>query len=339
MARVVAELAQGEASSTFFPIHSVLSSDAKARKKGKRHCKVTSRMREGKRAERPPSKAEQEIQKIAGSAEQRCIALGSRYSELTLTEEQLNQVEDDLRKARMYEILLLSESLRRGEMDELKRKLIESEKAEETKRQRNIVQSQLMRQKALKILQAEADAVKREEEKRLADDRRLLLQREKEKVLDRRRRFEAEMSEIGGGGLPDGRPTTPGRSASTSADRTAPVLVMNVALGNGKEDRLVVRRYDDPKRLAQLFAKKHHLPDNAISTLSQQIKANLHAAQQREAQAQSRLHQLSASQRRNDLEPNPNLSNTISPFAATGDYGNGTSAGRRGTPTSTAGYR
>jgi hypothetical protein len=325
----------------FFSLIEPFLTKSKNREKENHRNANPTRMREGKRAERPPSKAEQEIQKIAGSAEQRCIALGSRYSELTLTEEQLNQVEDDLRKARMYEILLLSESLRRGEMDELKRKLIESEKAEETKRQRNIVQSQLMRQKALKLLQAEAEAVKREEDKRLADDRRLLLQREKEKVLDRRRRFEAEMSEIGGG-LPidgSGRPTTPGRSASTTADRTAPVLVMNVALGNGKEDRLVVRRYDDPKRLAQLFAKKHHLPDNAISTLSQQIKANLHAAQQREAQAQSRLHQLSASQRRNDLEPNPNLSSTISPFAATGDYGAGTSAGRRGTPSSTAGYR
>ena len=240
--------------------------------------------------QKEPSPAEVAIRKIIGSSEQRCIALGSRYSELTLTDDQLAEVEDEMRKARMFEVLVTSETMRRAELDELKRRMMEAEKNEETKKQRQVVQSQLMRQRALQLLQKEAEAVKREEEQRLADDRRLLLQREKERLMDRRRRFEAEESDF---------PSDASVSRSgAAADRsTAPVLVMNVALGNGKEDRLVVRRYDDPKRVAMLFAKKHHLPESAVSSLTQQIRANLNAAQQREAQHHQRMHQQSAASR------------------------------------------
>ena len=211
--------------------------------------------------ERKKLEGEEEIRKLQTAAELRCMALASFYKQLQLNENQLKEVESDLRKARMYELLTVSTAMRRAELDQQRRYLAEEEKRMQQRQQQRVVQSQQLRQRALCVIQQEADAVSRESKQLLADDRRLLLQHEKEKLLARRRQFEADGSSsqspaVGGAGGP-------------------PVLVMNVALGNGREDKLVVRALDDPKSVAQQFVRKHHLPDHTVGTLTSQIRTNL----------------------------------------------------------------
>lgn len=207
------------------------------------------------------------------------MALAGFYKHMNLTEEQLREVEDELRKARMFEVLTITSSMRQAEIDEIRRRLMEQERIEEERRRQLPVQTQLLRQRAFEALQREAEATRMSEAERLAADRRLLLQREKEVLMQRRRRFEIEQSEAGfssaaGGGAASAGPATP-RSAAAAAANGPPVLVMNVSLGNGKEDRIIVRQNDDPKKVAVQFARKHKLPEHAVSNLTAQIRTNL----------------------------------------------------------------
>jgi hypothetical protein len=216
---------------------------------------------------REPLKGEDEIRALSASSELRCIALGSQYSALTLSDEQQAQVEDELRKARMFEVLSTTATMRRAEIDEVRRRILEGERSVNELRHRKAVRYQLLRQKAFECLQREAEAAKVELDSRLKDDRRIVLQREKEKLMERRRRFEVDQHDD--------------ISAVRSAKQPAPVLVMSVALGNGKEDRIIVRQNDDPRRVATQFAKTHKLPEHSIANLANQIRSNLNSSTQR----------------------------------------------------------
>lgn len=207
---------------------------------------------------------EDEIRRLSqSSAERRCMALGSFYKGLQLTDEQAVEVQSDLRRARMYEVLTVNKYLKRAELAELRQAVMEGEEAEQQLRQRFFVGCQLLKKQALELLQRESEASQAEEDLRLSEDRRLILQREKEKILERRRAFEAQSG------------AAPQDAASLTSMGVAPVLVMNVALGNGKEDKIMVAQYDDPKLVAGLFAKKHNLGESAVGALTAQIKANL----------------------------------------------------------------
>lgn len=237
--------------------------------------------------ERRPVPGEEEVRKLTEEPEIRLIALGpGRYRAMDLDDAQLREVEDEIRKARMFEVLTVTSSMRRIELDEQRRRLAEEQQREAERQQQRVVTASMLRQKALAALQMEAEAIRAQRDETLAADRRAVLQREKERLLDRRRAFEASQAEA----TSQPRARTPARSSSAAAaagglgtpgGQLPPVLVMTVALGDGKEDKLIVRQNDDPKRVAVTFARKHRLPDHAVHTLQQQIRNNLAASAQR----------------------------------------------------------
>lgn len=221
--------------------------------------------------ERPPVQGEEEIAKLRDGPERRFIALGKHYKAMDLDDAQLREVEDELRRARMYEVLTLTSSMRQLELDEQRRRLAEEQQREQQRQQDRAVSAQVLRQRALAALQHEAEALRAVREEQLAADRRAVVEREKERLMERRKAFEAD--HIDAGDASRRRGSTPGRHGGA-----APVLVMTVALGDGKEDQLTVRQNDDPQRVAITFARKHRLPEHAVHTLKQQIQANLQAS-------------------------------------------------------------
>jgi hypothetical protein len=229
----------------------------------------------GARQERPPVPGEDQVRHLRDGPELRLIALGeNRYRAMDLDDAQLREVEDEIRKARMFEVLTVTSSMRRIELDEQRRRLAEEQAREAERQQQRVVTAAMLRQKALAALQMEADAIRAQRDEALANDRRAILQREKDKLLERRRAFEASQAEAS-----QPRTRTPGRGASGGmSGELPPVLVMTVSLGDGKEDRLIVRQNDDPKRVAVTFARKHKLPEHAVHTLQQQIRNNLAAS-------------------------------------------------------------
>lgn len=53
------------------------------------------------------------------------------------------------------------------------------------------------------------------------------------------------------------------------------VLVMNVDLGNGRKDKLVVHEQDNPEELAAEFCRKHGLNERLVRALALNIRGNL----------------------------------------------------------------
>lgn len=210
---------------------------------------------------------EEVVKAVHEAAERRLMALGSYYKYLQLQEGDIKDVEAEIRKAKHYELLVTARQNAHAEFDALRELINEAEDHDRETRQRVLVEAQLLRQKAFKILNREAEFFRNEEQMRLEEDRKSILMRERNVLLERRRIFEHSNA---------GADTD---ETNSSADRStagaAPVLVMNVALGNGKEEKIVVRRHDDPDYVATHFVKKHHLPDHTVVALANQIRANL----------------------------------------------------------------
>ena len=74
--------------------------------------------------DRPAVPGEQEIAALKAGPEARYIALGEKhYRAMDLDDAHLREVEDELRRARMYEVLTLNRSMRRMELDEQRRRV------------------------------------------------------------------------------------------------------------------------------------------------------------------------------------------------------------------------
>ena len=234
---------------------------------------------------------EEEIRALkANPATRRAMALGDRYAQLQIPIDQLAAVEEDFRKARLFEVVTISKAMREVELDEQRRLVIERQKEEANLKQLWLSDYHRMRQKAYDVLLHEADTVRAEEARRLEADKRAILQIERSRLLERRQAFEAGTVAgrlAGGGGIIQqygGTPTRTGRSMTPGGGGSlalppnpngAPLLVMNVTLGNGREEKLTVRVNDDPKRIAVMFARRHQLPDSAAVNLTNQIRAHL----------------------------------------------------------------
>lgn len=217
--------------------------------------------------EKPPLPAEV-METIRSAAEKRMMALGSMYKQLQMTPETLTQMETDLRKAKLYEVVTTSHSCRTAELNFLREYVMHEEDREMESKQKRLVELQLLKQKAFKVLQREIESTRVAEHIRLDEDRKAILVRERSALLERRRLFEHSNLRSAGDDAQS--------SISSAAQGGAPViLVMNVALGNGKEERIIVRKHDDPNGIAVQFAHKHSLPDHTISTLATQIRANI----------------------------------------------------------------
>ena len=307
--------------------------------------------------DREPLEGEAEIAQLKEGPELRRMALGSRYESMDLNDGQLREVEDDLRKARMYEVLALATTMKTTALDEQRRQVAEGHAVEVEQRRRQVVQMQLLRQRALVALQREAEAIRMRQSDQLAEDRRRIVQREKDRLMDRRRRFETEHGVGGDGGNAAGGPgATPGGNVASSVARSvrgggggdaggtiaglrhstrdgAAVLVMNIALGNGKEDRIVVRQNDDPKRVAVTFAQRHKLPEHAVYNLTQQIQANLTASALRTSTAAGSASAARAPAMRRSTTPTASTAASRSREASNSRQLFGTpGGGRAGTP-------
>lgn len=251
---------------------------------------------------RPPLEGEEKIKALKQTSEARYIALGKHYHALSLDDTQMREVEDELRKARMFEVTSMTTNMRQMELDEQRRHLLQEQQRQMEEAQRAVVTAQMLRQRALAALQLEAEQTQKDAQEQLAADRQRVIQREREKLMERRRLFELENSgEIPGswrGPHPSRTIDRDGTSGHTPRKDGPPVLVMNIALGNGKEDKVVVRQNDDPKRVAVAFAQRHKLPEHAVYSLTQQISANLQASAARRsasAAARSSIPQVSSS--------------------------------------------
>jgi len=214
--------------------------------------------------------AQDAILNLTNSAERRLIALGSHYSALNLDEETLKEVEDDLRRARLYEVYVLSSIQRRCELDAQRRRLAELEIGSSQQAQEQSIAIQRFKKQALEALRAEAEYER--ESTTLVNDRRAILEREKNSLLERRRAFDRGevLTPRDGGGA--GASSALGYKPKEGAP---PVVVMNVAIGNGRQEQLVVRDGDDPRRIAVAFVRKYQLPEHTIQTLQTQIVQNI----------------------------------------------------------------
>jgi hypothetical protein len=210
--------------------------------------------------------AQEAILNLSTSAERRLIALGSHYTALNLTEDTLKEVEDDLRRARLYEVYVLSSIQRRCELDAQRRRLAELEIGSSQQNQERAIAIQRLKRQALIALQQEAEYER--ESTTLVNDRRAILEREKNALLERRKAF--DRGEL----VPKG---TEGNSSLgyRPKEGAPPVVVMNVAIGNGRQEQLVVRDGDDPRRIAVAFVRKYQLPDHVVQTLQAQIVQNI----------------------------------------------------------------
>jgi hypothetical protein len=201
---------------------------------------------------------------IHDAAERRLMALGSYYKYLQVPEDEVKTIEAELRKAKHFEMLTLSRSSRHTEMDTLRELLQHTESERRETAQKVLIEAQLLRSKAMKTLSNEMERIRLEEQARLEEDRKKILVRERNVLLDRRRVFEVSNSGTAGGS-----------ASQQQGGGGAPVLIMNVALGNGKEEKITVRRHDDPSSIAMNFVKRHGLPDHTVAALANQIRSNL----------------------------------------------------------------
>ena len=252
---------------------------------------------------------EEEIRALQKSGpEKRLMALGPHYRNLQLSPEAFSEVEEKLRVARLFEVTTMSHTMRSVEIDEQRRLVMERRSQEAETSERLLEELHRLRERAYEVLMHDAEAVKLDEQRRLESDRRAVLNIEKSRITEKREQFEASQATIYGGShhsahrsatSPAGRELSNasfGRAASPAAGslyaagaatssslnlppnpNKAPLLVMNITLGNGREDKLTVRANDDPNRVAVVFAKKHRLPDAAVKNLTTQIRAHLNA--------------------------------------------------------------
>ncbi len=56
------------------------------------------------------------------------------------------------------------------------------------------------------------------------------------------------------------------------------VLVTTVDIGNGRSDKIEIKRGDDPADLARDFCQRHSLPDGVLGPLTEHLLENLRKA-------------------------------------------------------------
>ena len=243
--------------------------------------------------------------------EVRRIALGKHYYMNNLDEPELVKVGSEIQKARMLESHTVLNHMRRSEIDELRLWLAREPQVimEDSNKRRS--DAAMLRSRALAALQLEAQAMQHMSQEQLALDRKRIIDRERDRLLERRREFEQQhgvsaerlapspstVHANGGGGNNKTQLsqsiTRHGLSSALSGNdfgnvtATLPLLVMNVALGNGKEDKIVVYSGDNPEIIAANFVAKNKLPERTKASLTGQSEANMIQAQARRTSSQT----------------------------------------------------
>ncbi|KEG05974.1 hypothetical protein DQ04_16871000 [Trypanosoma grayi] len=192
----------------------------------------------------------------------RTMALGSFYTDLRLTDEQLRGAKEDVRLARTWEQQRVCSAMRRAELNAQRQVLLESERqgAASVAKQMG-VRARELRARAMTALEAEAAAAEALLQATEQTDQRRLLQQHNN----------AERSIA----TTTTTTTTPAASTKTREMASVPRVVLNIDVGSGSIDRLVLRDGDDVDELAAAFVRRHGLPQHTVRILAAQAREAL----------------------------------------------------------------
>ncbi|KAJ9442917.1 hypothetical protein DIPPA_33797 [Diplonema papillatum] len=223
--------------------------------------------------------AEEVIRRFVGDKERlRRLSLGDKYDVMKLDDKMLAEAAEDFRQAKLYRQLRLQEGMRCVELEERLKLLNVEEKVLLEERHRLGTVAEQMLRRARRKFGREAEAAKWLEQQKYESDKKFIIDSERERLVRRRRQFElsgkAALGSPGEALLP-----LPGAEADI-------ILVMTVAVAEGKEEVLTIREGDDFFAVAEDFVVKNRLPPAVIEPLVDEIRKS---ARQTGAQETPRL--------------------------------------------------
>eukprot|EP01060_Flectonema_neradi_P008338 TRINITY_DN15960_c0_g4_i1.p1 TRINITY_DN15960_c0_g4~~TRINITY_DN15960_c0_g4_i1.p1 ORF type:complete len:143 (+),score=29.44 TRINITY_DN15960_c0_g4_i1:157-585(+) len=118
-----------------------------------------------------------------------------------------------------------------------------------------------MMRRARKKFTRESQAARWLEQQKYEKDKKFIVDTERDRLVRNRREFEVRSGNYGD------VYSAPQRESDV-------VLVMTVALGNGKEEVLTIREHDDFNEIATNFASSHGLPYSVVDPLVDEIVKN-----------------------------------------------------------------
>lgn len=203
----------------------------------------------------------------------------------------------DVQNARVDERLRMLEESRRTELEERLRLFAREETVLHAEQHRIARAAQVMRRRARAQLAKEVDAARWLEQQKFDADKRFIIDHEREKLVRRRRAYEARVqattlpSQQYGNLSPQrieaSSTASPHRGYMDAAADVAPaigtqgennvVLVMTVDIDDkGRQDVITVRERDDYRELARRFVAQHpELQESVVEPLAREIAKNV----------------------------------------------------------------
>ena len=217
--------------------------------------------------------AESIVHRFIGDEERvRKIALGDIYDAVTMDDKMVAEAYEEFRQAKLYKQLRFHDLARAVELEErLKLLNVEEKVVVEEKHRLATMAEQLMRRARRKFAK-EAEAARWLEQQKYESDMKFIVDSERERLVRRRREFEVQ-SATGVGG--DASLAIDPIVSSAPMPESDVVLIMTVAIGQGRDEILTVREGDDYNDVASRFAAAHRLPIQVVAPLVDEI--NKHA--------------------------------------------------------------
>ncbi|ORC86194.1 uncharacterized protein TM35_000302340 [Trypanosoma theileri] len=197
------------------------------------------------------------------TAERRMMALGGFYADLQLSDEVQRDAVRDVQLARMWEQQQIRRAVRRAELHTERMAAVqqaEDPAAVSVATALNALARDL-RSRALAVLQAEGNAAEAQSQQQL--DAYLHIHNKDNKS---RRKSSHSVN----------------KREDVSMRSELPRVVLNINVGGGHVDRLVVRDGDDVEELAAAFVRRHGLPQSVIRTLVEEAQAALEEEEEKE---------------------------------------------------------
>ncbi|RNF20324.1 uncharacterized protein Tco025E_03811 [Trypanosoma conorhini] len=183
------------------------------------------------------------------AAESRALALGGFYTDVPLGEEALRGAEREVRLARAWEQRRVQSALRRAELNAQRQRLLEAGRGGASLSSAVEAVGALARElraQAMAALQLHAEAVTTQALQTRSSSLR----------------------------VPDGVSRALEVSAASAA-ASVPRVVLDVDVGGGRVDSLVLRDGDDVDEVAAAFLRRHGLPQHGVDLLAAQALAAL----------------------------------------------------------------
>eukprot|EP00754_Rhynchopus_humris_P015772 Rhum_TRINITY_DN14473_c24_g1::Rhum_TRINITY_DN14473_c24_g1_i1::g.93474::m.93474 len=200
----------------------------------------------------------------------RKIALGDIYDAVTMDDKMVAEAYEEFRQAKLYKQLRFHDLARAVELEErLKLLNVEEKVVVEEKHRLATMAEQLMRRARRKFAK-EAEAARWLEQQKYESDMKFIVDSERERLVRRRREFEVQSATGGDASL-----AIDPIVSSAPMPESDVVLIMTVAIGQGRDEILTVREGDDYNDVASRFAAAHRLPIQVVAPLVDEI--NKHA--------------------------------------------------------------